>query len=102
MIDVDVVPGDWRTRAAEAPQLPASDVLRALGMAVPDGITATVFVDSTEHDGASIVLVMRPIPHETVNIAKATVLALWGRLGAALPYIAPLISGMPWLTGGRR
>lgn len=96
VVDADVVPGDWRTRAEEAPHLPASDVLRAIGLSVPDGITATLFVDSTERDGASLVVVLRPIPHETVNLAKGTLLALWGRLGAALPYV------LPFLPGGHR
>lgn len=106
VIDADVVSGDWRQRAKEAPGLPASDVLRALGLQVPDGVTASVFVDSTEKDGASIVLVMRPIPHEAVDIAKATVCGLWGRLGQALPYLAPylgpVLAGAPWWLGGGR
>lgn len=90
-----MVPGDWRTRAEEAPKLPASEALRAVGIPVPPGVTLTVFIDSTERDGASLVLVLRPIPHETVNLAKGTLLALWGQLAHAIPYLAP------WL-GGRR
>lgn len=107
VIDADVVSGDWRQRAREAPKLPASDVLRALGLQVPDGVAASVFVDSTEHDGASIVLVLRPIPHGAVDVAKATVCGLWGRLGQAMPYllpfIGPVLAGAPWWTrGGKR
>lgn len=103
---VDAAPNgdaDWRARADKAPKMPASDILRALGMQVPDGITATAIVDSTDDAGAAIVLVIRPIPHAAVDTAKGAILALWGRLGSALPYFAPLLAGVPWFsTGGRR
>lgn len=106
VVDADVVPGDWRARADEAPKIPATELLRALGLQVPDGVTAAVFVDSTERDGASIVVVLRPIPHAIVDVAKATVCGLWGRLGTALPYVAPYLgpwlSGTPWLGGSKR
>lgn len=94
--DADVVSGDWRVRADEAPRIPVADALRSLGIPVSSDVTASVFVDSTDSEGATVVMVIRPIPHEAVNVAKGTLLALWGRVAQALPYLTP------WLAGGRR
>lgn len=96
-VDADVVSGDWRVRAAEAPRIPAAEALRALGLNVPGDVTLSVFVDPTDSaKGAALVIVVRPIPHEAVDVAKGTLLALWGRVGQALPFLRP------FLAGGRR
>jgi hypothetical protein len=106
VIDADVVNPDWRDRAEHAPKMPAADLLRLLGLQVPDNVTAAIFVDSTERDGSSVVLVLRPIPDAVVDVAKATVCGLWGRLGSALPfllpYLGPVLSGVPWFGGKKR
>ncbi len=96
VVDADVASGDWRVRAAEAPKIPVADALRALGLDVPATTTLAVFIDDEARAGAAIVMVISPIPHAHVSVAKAVMLGLWGRVAQALPYLTP------WLPGGRR